>query len=290
MILYLPLPPPYRNFTLTTLQPGPPHSLLWGHLKVFGKYHAKLPPNTYIQAAITQMKQDFNLPDIFYLDLWPFGPRFLICSSPESCAIPTTVNSFPQADVVTEFLDANLGSEFIEATNGPMWKELHQMIAPGLNPASVKTYHGFIVDEAQTLYERIRQFAKSGNVIDLNHELGKFPFEVLARIFFGERFDAQVTGSPLYELFRRAIVYVGAATANNNPIKTSQLNKRAKADLDQVGKDIEARVRVRFSALKQQKVLPNRTTATNILDRMLVAQVQSGQPLDDRLMKLVVGK
>ncbi|KAK3356562.1 cytochrome P450 [Lasiosphaeria hispida] len=249
---------------------GPPHSLLWGHLKILGEYMKKMPTDTYMQAALTQMKQDFDLPDIFYLDLWPLGPRFIICSSPGAAAIPTTITPFAQSHLVTQFFAGNIGTSFIEATNGPLWKELHQMLAPGLTPSAVKTYHDIYVEEAQLLHDR------------------KYPFEVVTRIFFGEKLNTQTTGSHIYEAVKQAADMTGILVASNNPITKWLATRKVKRILARVDKDIEIIVRARYSVLQKQKVLPTRTTATSLLDRMLLAQAQSGQPIDHRLMTLIL--
>jgi len=259
-------------------------------MKVLGEYLRKMPRKTYLQAAVTQMKQDFDLPDFFYLDLWPLGPRFLVCSGPDAAAIPTTVNSFAMADVVTQFFTNNIGEGFIEATNGPLWKELHQMLAPGLTPSAVKTYHDIITGAAIALHSRLRGFAESGDVIDINYELGKYPFEVVANIFFGEGTQAQTTGSPLYEDVKDMADQVALAKFSNNPLTTWRAKRELKRCVARLEAHIEMRVRSRFTALQKQKALPNRTSATNLLDRMLVAQVQSGKPLDGRLMRLILEK
>ena len=47
---------------------------------------------------------------------------------------------FEQADFVTTFFATDVGATFIEATNGALWKELHQMMAPGLIPGATRTW------------------------------------------------------------------------------------------------------------------------------------------------------
>ncbi|AEO60420.1 hypothetical protein MYCTH_2112496 [Thermothelomyces thermophilus ATCC 42464] len=65
----------YRRHDL----PQPPHDPIWGHLKLIGEY-GKMVTGDYIQGPWTEMKQDFNLPDIFHLDMWPARPEFIVCS------------------------------------------------------------------------------------------------------------------------------------------------------------------------------------------------------------------
>lgn len=48
--------------------------MLWGHLKLFGEIAALYPPNVHPQVVFTYMKQKYDLPEVFYVDLWPLGP------------------------------------------------------------------------------------------------------------------------------------------------------------------------------------------------------------------------
>ncbi|KXX75066.1 putative sterigmatocystin biosynthesis P450 monooxygenase stcS [Madurella mycetomatis] len=267
--------------------PKPPHSALWGHLKLMGEYMDKVAPGNYLQAAIAQMKQDFDLPDVFYLDLWPFGPEFIVCSSADAAALPTTATPFPQSSVVEQFFAGTLGPSFIESTNGALWKELHQMLAPGLTPSAVRSYHQLIVDEAKLFHDRLRQFAASGDTFDMHGELGKYPFEVIWQIFFGERLDTQSRGSHLYEDSRRLNDVAGFTMSSNNPIAKWRASRELKELVRKIDVAVEERLRSRFAILGAEKNLPTRTTAGTLLDRMLLSHVQNGLPLDERLIKLV---
>ncbi|KAB5513517.1 cytochrome P450 [Coniochaeta sp. 2T2.1] len=188
--------------------PGPPHSLLLGHLKIIGEYMQRLPPGSHVQAAITQIQQDYNLPDIFYLDLWPFGPRFVVCSGADAAAITTTVSTFPQSKLVFDVLGPTIGTTFIEVTNGSLWKDLHRVFAPSLTPLSVKGYHDGIVDEAAALHGRLQDV----DVVDLNYELGKFTFAVVCNVL------SVTVKHGAYDLVRHATRRMGDCLGSNNPI------------------------------------------------------------------------
>ncbi|KAB5513287.1 cytochrome P450 [Coniochaeta sp. 2T2.1] len=189
--------------------PGPPHSLLLGHLKIIGEYMRRMPPGSHVQAAITQIQQDYNLPDIFYLDLWPIGPRFVVCSGADAAA---TVSTFPQSTLVLDVLGPTIGTTFIEVTNGPLWKNLHRVFAPSLTPASVKGYHDGIVDEAAALHARLHARLQDSDVVDLNYELGKFTFGVVCNVV------GITVKHGAYDWVRRATRRMGVFLTSNNPI------------------------------------------------------------------------
>ncbi len=253
-----------------------------------GEYTQKT-KSTYIQALWTEMKQDFSLPDIFYMDMWPFGPQFIVCSSPDAAAMVTTVNAFPQADLVRDFFLPTVGTTFIEATNGPLWKEIHQMLAPGLTPTATKTYHDLIVTEAKSLYDRIQRLAVSEEVAEMASQLGIYPFSVIWRIFFGDKPD---TSLGLYEASKRLNDISGATGPSLNPIRKWQKEREQAAIVRRLDKEIKKIILSRFAKVASQKPLPTRANASCLLDRMLLDHIQenAGSPLDDRLARLVLEK
>ena len=75
-------------------KPKPPHSPIWGHLKLLGETFALLPKHCHIQAAVTTMTHLHNLPGIFYLDLWPLATSIclfisLLRKKPKSSSRPS---------------------------------------------------------------------------------------------------------------------------------------------------------------------------------------------------------
>lgn len=255
-------------------------------MKITGEYLDKS-IGDYMQGPWTEMIQDFKLPDVFYLDMWPFGPEFIICAGAEAAAIPTTVNAFPQSDIVSNVLGPVTGENFIETTNGPLWKELHRMIAPGLTPGSIKMYHDLIADEAKSLHGRLRRLAASENVTNMGLDFGQYPFSIVWQIFFGEKLD---TSSSLLRSIKLLGEISGVTRTVLNPITIWQEKRERAAIVARLDKEIDKSTRSRFERLKIQKPLPTRTNAVCLIDRMLLDQVRAGLPLDHRLMSLVRDK
>ncbi|CAI6100040.1 unnamed protein product [Clonostachys chloroleuca] len=251
-----------------------------------GLYTQKLPPAGYIHFAITQMKQDFDLPDIFYLDLWPLGPCLLLLTSPDAAAIPTTASNFPMPDVVTKSFDGNIGTTFIEATNGPLWKYLMQQLAPGLNPTAVKTFSHSIIDHARALHDCLEQCAEMAQTVDIQLELGKYPFQVLATVFFGERLSEQAYKDTTHMV--DLMLTKNSTGALLNPVTKWRWKKEMDGCLWRLEGEIEARVNARYAELQEHQGESATTKAPTLLDRMLLPRVQGQLPLDSSHIKLIL--
>ena len=231
------------------------------------------------------MKLDHDLPDIYYLDLWPLGPRFIVCTAPEACAIPTTANAFDIPALVTKFFIGTIGTSFIEATNGSLWKDLHHLLAPGLTPNAVKGYNESIIDQAAALHARFRDISKSDETVDMRHELGIYPYQVIAMAFFGETLSTE-----LYEDVKMTAEMQLEVNAMNNPFAKKRLRKELEQIWSRIDVTLGAKVTARFESLQQQKVFPTKATATTLLDRMLMERVASGESLDSGLTDIVLEK
>ncbi|KAL7902092.1 cytochrome P450 [Trichoderma sp. SZMC 28014] len=263
--------------------PCPPHSMIWGHLKIIGEYVKKLPRGIHMQSVITELRADYDLPDVFYIDLWPLGPQFVFCNSPEASAIPTTENTFDMHPEVGNWLSGSVGARFIEATNGTLWKHLHQTLAPGLTPSIIRGNHGSIIEQAATLRRRFSDMAESGKVTDIRHELGYYPFQVMVKILLNETISAQI-----YDDVKNAIDLQGEINATNNPFAKWRINREAKRLWKRIEAAIEPKIRARFTALQQQDAAPTKSSVTCLLDRMMLSEVQSGQPLGYDIMRIML--
>ncbi|KAL9567468.1 hypothetical protein ACKAV7_008418 [Fusarium commune] len=235
-------------------------------------YTQKLPPAGYLHHAITQIKQDFGLPDIFYLDLWPLAPCLLLLTSPDAVAIPTTASNFPMPDVVKESFEGNVGTSFIEATNGPLWKHLMQQLMPGLTPTALKIHYHSIVDHARALHDRLQQYTDIAQTVNMQLQLGKYPFQVLATVFFGETLSEQA-----YKDTTRMVDLMltkNSAGALFNPLSKWRWRKEMDRCLVRLEGEIEARICARYAALQEQKGESATAKAPTLLDRMLLPRVR----------------
>ncbi|PNP46257.1 hypothetical protein TGAMA5MH_02292 [Trichoderma gamsii] len=257
--------------------------MIWGHLKLIGEYVEKLPRGIHMQSVISELKADYDLPDVFYIDLWPLGPQFIFCVSPEACAIPTTENTFDMHEEVAKFLKGSVGASFIEGTNGPLWKHLHQTLAPGLTPSVIRGNHGSIIEQAATLRRRFSEIAKSGKVTDIRHELGYYPFQVMVKILLNETLNTQI-----YDDVKSAIDLQGEINATNNPFAKWRFGREAKRLWKRIETAIEPKIRARFTALQQQDVAPTKSSVTCLLDRMMLSEVQSGHSLGNNTMRIML--
>lgn len=125
--LLCPTPPTRTRRLLTCLQPKPPHSLFWGHLKLLGETFKLLPNDCHYQAAVTTIARKYNMPEVFYLDLWPAAAGQVVVTNPDVALHMTAIRNHPKHEAEKHFIDPLIGAGNIVTTDGARWKYLHKM-------------------------------------------------------------------------------------------------------------------------------------------------------------------
>ncbi|KAG6090243.1 hypothetical protein E4U30_000983 [Claviceps sp. LM220 group G6] len=96
--------------------PKPPHSFLFGHIGLFAKAVKQLPGQPPFGAAFSLIQSQFSLPDVFYIDLWPFlRDPFLVTTN---------------LDVADRFLDYRRHPIILEAGLQPLVGGSRGLISP----------------------------------------------------------------------------------------------------------------------------------------------------------------
>jgi hypothetical protein len=61
-----------------------------------GETMASLPPDVHYQVAVTTIAQKYNMPGVFYLDLWPAGCGQVIVTDPDVASHMTVTKNHPK--------------------------------------------------------------------------------------------------------------------------------------------------------------------------------------------------
>ncbi|EEH42401.2 uncharacterized protein PADG_07221 [Paracoccidioides brasiliensis Pb18] len=187
--------------------PQPPHSFWFGHILVAAKVSKSYPSNSCIHHLLITISREYNLPDVFYLDLWPFAYPMVILGAPELAAQVTTEQAFPKDPVVNEFLSPFLGKSSIISVNGAKWKALHSIFAPAFSPAYVRTLTDGMVDEVLLYYNKLAKFARSREVFSMSNINVDLTINVIGRVVFDSPFHSK-EGHDFVSTFRAGLDYV----------------------------------------------------------------------------------
>jgi cytochrome P450 len=95
-----------------------------------GEIMGMLPDNVHYQAAITTIAHKYNLPGVFYIDLWPMSWGQVIVLDPDVAQYMTVTKNHPKHVVEVQSIDPLIGTGNVVTTDGARWKYLHKMLSP----------------------------------------------------------------------------------------------------------------------------------------------------------------
>ena len=86
-----------------------------------------LPDEPHYQVPVTTIARKYNMPNVFYLDLWPVACGQVVVTDPDVALHMTTIRNHPKHEAEKWFIDPLIGEGNIVTTEGPRWKYLHKM-------------------------------------------------------------------------------------------------------------------------------------------------------------------
>ena len=239
-----------------------------------GEIIALFPPNSAPQLWYTTIAQKYNLPGIFYLDLWPFGPGQMIITDPDAANQVTVLRSFPKHIVNETFLTPLVGRKNIAAVNGPTWKLLHSMLTPAFAPSHVKNLVGMMADETMLFCETLSRHAENDEVFSMRETAAKLIFDIIGKAVFSFPLHAQTTGSACLKDLQEILKYDILGRESNNPLTKLRANIKRKAAIKRADYYVGSKIRERYEYLKCENISVTKKNALSILDLILHDHLQ----------------
>ncbi|KAG5656707.1 hypothetical protein KAF25_010260, partial [Fusarium avenaceum] len=265
--------------------PGPPHSWLFGHLKVLREIAALMPPNCHPQLYYTEITHRYNIQGILYLDLWPIGPGTVVITDPkliELAPVPKPLTVHPQAD---KFLSLMVGKGCIAALSGGLWKKMHNAMSPAFSPTHVRNLTGVMVDEAVVFRSQLEKLSAIGKIFSMEEALSKVLFDIVARVVFNAPLHTQTTGSQVHADLRGLVNLARQETdirVAYNPVIQISRRWRRRQVVKRLESSLLDRIYNRLEFLLSQGAVPSRQNPTSILDLILREYVEGLNNIGDK--------
>lgn len=183
-----------------------------------------LPNDTHYQVVVTTIAKKYNMPGIFYLDLWPVSWSHLVVIDPDVAMEFTVTRSHPKHEAVRRTTDPLIGKGNIASAEGPHWKHLHKMMSPAFSITNITEMRPIVATEVMKYRSILQEKAKSGKVFRLEDLAHHLTFDIISRAATGRSFDTQTKGSLALQHFeamvrasmksRESFNYIGNFFAN----------------------------------------------------------------------------
>ncbi|KLJ05508.1 hypothetical protein EMPG_11008 [Blastomyces silverae] len=266
--------------------PQPPHSFWFGHLIVAGKIFRCYPTDAYFHHLLITLSREYDLPDLFYLDLWPMANPMVVLCAPELAAQITTEQVYPKDPAVGHFLSPFLGKSSILSVSGPEWKALHSIFVPAFAPAYIRTMVDGFLDEVLIYHDNLCQLAKSEQPFSMASVAIELTFNVIGRAVFNSPFHNE-EGRRLMKNFKSGLDYAFNGALSTRNWLVHMVPKWIL--VWKVNRYIEKKVISRFAELKREESSSVKKSRS-ILDLLLRQKLDSpkGVSGDSEFMEVAV--
>lgn len=216
IILYLVVQFLYRGYrirsTIRSLKaqkiPVASHSLLLGHLPIFGQFRKEHPPDVNIYVFHGWFAENFRrffpdeekLPPVVYLDLWPADGIYTLVYDPVAGAQFTQVESLPKISFLTRYLTPLTNNKDILSTEGKEWKEWRTTLNPCFSPRNISALLPDLMEEVLVFADGLKEMAGPsgtwGPVFQLEKRTTNLSFDVIARATIDMHLHEQIRAEP----------------------------------------------------------------------------------------------
>lgn len=197
-----------------------------------------------------------NCIDVFYVDWWPLGPRWLFIADPELASkYVTTDQSLPKSHLTTNYLDKLLGRDNMVGLDGRQWKFLRSIFNPGFSASHLITLVPFIVDSTLIFLDILLEKGKTNELVSLDALSTRYTIDIIGKIVMDTDFRAQLDPEPhpIVTTFRRQVDLMPSASSVS-PLDDINLKREVKIWLNMrkldalLGAEIDKRAAARNAA------------------------------------------
>ncbi|OTB07439.1 hypothetical protein M426DRAFT_20136 [Hypoxylon sp. CI-4A] len=184
-----------KRFKQNAHLPQLPPSLLWGHLRTFDDFTKRGIKDRHPDAIAADMHRALGKPPIMLLDNWPVVPPIVLVTthhvaeqvSKTSTMFQYSAPKSPSADRIIDLI----GPNSILLKQNERWKAVRKRFNPGFAPQHLLTLLPVIVSKVNKYLENIDEFAKSGDVFQLDGLTTNLTFDIIGAVAMDEEMNAQ---------------------------------------------------------------------------------------------------
>lgn len=156
---------------------------------------ALLPKDCHWQVAITTISQKYNMPGLWYMDMWPVADSQVIITDPDLALYMTVTRNHEKHIAEALSVDPIIGKGNIVTADGARWKKMHKMLAPAFAITHVTNLRPMIAENVMQFRAILEKLAGTGEVFQLEHYVERLALDVIGTATFGHSLGAQTKGS-----------------------------------------------------------------------------------------------
>lgn len=260
--------------------PGPPRLPLLGNA-----HHIRLP---LFHQQLEAWQRSYG--DIYRVRVWT--REFIVFADPQVAAdaLRERPGTFSRTERVSSAAD-EMGFGGLFASNGAKWRRQRPMVMAAFDPGHIRRYFPSLVQVAGRLAARWSRAAQAGEAIPVQQDLMRYTVDVIAGLAFGTDINTLEGEQDVIQrhmdgifpmLFRRTLAPFPYWRWFKLPA-----DRRLDAHLAAFHQAVQGFIAAARERMQRDPAL--RASPTNLIEAMLAARDQPGQPLTDEDVAANVG-
>ncbi|KAF2681297.1 cytochrome P450 [Lentithecium fluviatile CBS 122367] len=248
-----------------------------------GEARSNIPALNHPHVFPLELRKKFNLPSIFYVDLYPVTQSAVFVLDPDVGAEVTADPTMWKHPAFTDHLAPLTGPVNLLLSDGPQWKKQRAMFNPGFSPQHIMSQLPVIIDVAEEFVRALERRADANKVFRLEEEATKISIDVIGRIVLDHDFRSFTTTNEFFDAMRKALSWMPDTQSFNpfhrkNPIRPFAFRHYKRRMDNYIGNVLDERFKVRDANL------PKKARKKSSIDLALEAYFkESGQDIDSQI-------
>lgn len=235
-----------------------------------------LPKNIHWQVAMTTISQKYDLPGLWYLDLWPIGPCQIVVTDPDVAFYLTVTRNHEKHIRLAQAVDPLIGEGNIVSAEGTQWKRMHKMLAPAFAITQVTNMRPMIAENVMEFRAIMSKLAETGEAFEFEKYIERLTFDIIGTATFGQSLGAQAKGSPViqhWEAMARAIMQERAIYAIDF-VRIYLVKRKLEAAKKKFSAEFTKLIRERLDYVQRNDVSLEKQNSSIIIDMVLREYLQ----------------
>lgn len=158
---------------------------------------------------MTYVQKDYNLPNIWYADLWPLSSPMMVIQSYEAAV---ESNNMAKHHRMGDGLDHIVGKQSMISINGTTWKRWRQIFNPGFSSAHLMSIVPIVLEDMLTFVDILEEHAQKREVFRLEEAATRLTVDVIGRVVLDIPFGTQRGDHELFDALVGQIRMTGLKT------------------------------------------------------------------------------
>jgi cytochrome P450 len=229
---------------LIAQQPGPPHSWLWGHLKVMGEMMNEIPYGAHPHCEFSDsaawcekhQTEQQRRPSLahtgtlwhhrellcvvhfrllssvlpltqrceVYMDLWPLADPIFYVFDPDM-ANQVVEQNLPKHRGIAEFMIHLAGPGDLVSSGGAHWKKWRSIMNPGFASGHLMTLVSGIVDDSLVFCDKMVHRAEKNEVFRLEEDATRLTVDIIGKVTLDLRLNTQRSNQEMVVALREQV-------------------------------------------------------------------------------------